>query len=221
MSFKFESKYSNKTTKINKSKITFLERTNRSINGYNSKILYNKRTPLIETPITTVTFPLKGFTFRNGPKKYTLCIDLNHSIKGMSEFVEFIDSLDEMTRDHLKNKCNENLKTLTQYSCIKPSSDVYKYSDLMRCKLILNGNQNAFRCEVYKNNKIITPSVENVEKLLVNGTRVRLLLQVNPIWKVNDKFGVSLIVKKIQIVDDNELKEQGESLRKYFSGNMN
>ncbi len=180
-------------------KFSILDRVNRSKRGYSAKILYKDQVPLIETPLMRVTFPLRCYDYNNGPKKYALCVTLDPTTNGMDDLVEMVEGLDHMVDRQMKEEYKEDLNKLTQYSSLRRSKND-RYYDYLRCKLV--NNTKRFKCDVFVDNSLVSQDIDKVAELLVKGTKVRLLVQVNPLWKMDQKYGITYQIKAIKIVTE-------------------
>ena len=52
------------------------------------------------------------------------------------------------------------------------------------------------------NDEEIDPTIERMVNLVRRGTLVELILQLNPIWKVEEKYGVSYQIVGIRVLDE-------------------
>lgn len=163
-----------------------------SINiGYDGKPL------LLQTPVLTSTFQLQGYCYPGTTtKKYSLNVDLNQKLDGVKEFTELLCKIDSCAKGSVEDFKEEDL---TYLSPIKtPKSELYP--EHLRCKMV--SNLEKFKFNAYLGNKSISTSISNIESLIKRGTKMKLVLQLNPIWKVNKQFGVSYQIVGMEIQND-------------------
>ena len=204
------------------SKFSMLKPIDRENGNWSCKIVYNGEPLHIQTPELTVTFDLNEYIYDNNntnklegwqaKKKFSLTCSLNpqvNCVKGFQKIIEFVDN-------NTQKSYPAKTKNLQFCPALKHDPNG-KYLTSMRFKLV--NNLERFKCRILENGKPINDSIENVRKKLKKGTRVKLICQLNPIWKVGKKFGVSYQILGIDIqsievnfrkefTDLSELKEE-------------
>lgn len=164
--------------------------------SWSAKILYGKETLKLQTPPLLCAFDLSSYKYEDKKeckKNYSISLSLDPEINGVTAFKDLLNNIDKMAQNTFKEDCAE----CTFVSSIKESKD-NKYPQMLRCKLVNNFKRFKFKFTV--NGKHQNDSIENVQKILVKGTRVTAVVQLNPVWKVKNKFGVSYQILGLNII---------------------
>lgn len=162
------------------------------------KILYDNEILNVQTPTVVSTFNLQGYQYNeSSPKKYSLNITLDDKVEGMEDFIKLVETIDECARQSAVE--DYNVKDCLYVSPIKTPNNP-KYQRHLRCKMVSNSTK--FKFEASLNGKPFIPTIKAMEEHIKRGTKMELILQLNPIWKVQGKYGVSY-----QIVAMNILKK--------------
>ena len=178
---------------INSDKFTILPSISRGSNSWSSKIIYETDPLVIQTPALSLAFNLNEYSYPNNNKiKYSLTISLNDTVNGVESLKEVINGIDKNVQEVYKNLSKE----ITYHKSIYSPKES-KYPDSFRAKLV--ANKTRFKCTIMINNKIVPDGIENVKKLLIKGTKASFQIQLNPIWKSNNKYGVSYQILAINI----------------------
>ncbi len=162
------------------------------------KILYEGKTLKIQTPIVSSTFNLQGYTYPGQTQtKYSLNVTLDPKMEGLKGLIELIEEIDK----HAQNTANEDydVKECEYVSPIK-TSDNPKYLPHLRCKMVSNSYK--FKFKAYLDGTEFIPTIEEMEKLVKRGTKLEIILQLNPLWKVRGKYGVSYQIVGLNIINE-------------------
>ena len=62
-------------------------------------------------------------------------------------------------------------------------------------------NTKRFKCNIYVNGRETSDDIENIKNSVKRGTTVKLILQLNPVWKIDHKYGVSWQILGLNIID--------------------
>lgn len=173
------------------------------------KILYQGATLKIQTAILTSTFNLQGYTYPGQTqKKYSLNVTLDPNMEGISDLKKLIEQIDA----HAQNTANEDygVKDCEYVSPIKVPENP-KYLPHLRCKMVSNSYK--FKFKAYVDGVEFEPTIEVLEGLIKRGTKMELILQLNPLWKVRGKYGVSYQIVGLNVIDE-EVKFRREPLQK-------
>ena len=170
-------------------------------NGWSQSFTYNKENLKIETPELVCTFPVNSYKYNDkSTEKFSLTVTLDDHKDGVGNFKDFIAVIDETVQTTYKDDYKEDEPNWTYYSSIKIDKDG-KYKPNLRCKMV--SNRNRFKCNIFKDGEVISDKIEDVRKVVKRGTVVKLILQLNPIWKINKKYGVSWQILGLNIIDKN------------------
>lgn len=205
---------------IDFTKFTILEKVVREpkLGSWSARILYDKDYLKIQTPVVITAFDLSSHIYKNAKRaKYSLCLSLDPTINGVKELIGLINEIDATTLRTFQAKDSDQYDpnlSKSKFIKIVKYSENNQYPPTIRCNLVSNMKQ--FKCRITKNGENIKDSsIMNVTNLLKKGTKVRCILELNPVWfnptlyldkKTNKKstsWGVSWRIVAIDIVKPN------------------
>jgi len=179
---------------IDYTKFTILDVISRGQNAWSAKIMYEGNTLKIQTPALLVAFDLNAYRYGDSKRdNYSICVSLDDNVNGVKELKGLIQQIDSMATNTFKEK----LKDCEFISSIKPSKDD-KFPPLLRCKMVNNNTR--FKCNISENGENIGRVINDTKNKLKKGVKVKLVLQLNPVWKVDNKYGVSWQILALDII---------------------
>ena len=156
--------------------------------------MYNDETLKLQTPELLLTFDLNPYQYdQNSKERYSLSVSLDPKINGVKDLESIIETIDSTCQNTFKGE----LPTDAQFiSSIKQSKN-NAFPPVLRCKMVSNNTR--FKCSISENGSAIDDQISSVKNKLKKGTRVQLVIQLNPVWNVKKKYGVSWQVMAIDI----------------------
>lgn len=180
---------------IDMNKFSITPAISRGQNSWSSVISYENKTLIIQTPELPLAFDLNSYQYPNSNKtKYSVTISLPPTIHGVNELQERLIEIDTCTKNSFKDEIG---KEAIYYHAIHKSKNE-KYSDTFRAKLVSNTMR--FKCVIMVNGRQVSDKITDVQKLLTKGTIAKYQIQLNPIWKVGNKYGVSYQVLAVDVI---------------------
>lgn len=173
---------------VDMTKFSILEKVRRGNDSWSAKLIYDGSPLHIQTPPLRVTFDLKGYKYdpNDDKQKYSINVTLDPNIDGVQTLVNLINTIDNTVintfRDDFKNK------EVTFISSVKTSKNT-KYYPSLRCKMV--SNKNRFKCEIKLNGESVATKIKDIVNVLIKGSLITLVLQLNPVWHTENKYGVS------------------------------
>lgn len=166
---------------------------------------YKGRRCLIETPIATAVFGIKGYkTPGSKTQKYSLHISLGHGNVGdMEDFRLLLHKLDDWASAQYKWATDLDDKTgHTYWSPIRKGGAKSKKPMSLRIKIPCY--QQRCNIDLYsaKGKCFKNPSIDQVRSMLPHKTQVRCIMAVNPIWTAGKKYGISYKLLKVKVVEE-------------------
>jgi len=179
---------------INSDNFTIFNSISRGPNSWTSDILYNDKKLVIQTPVLPLTFDLNKYSYPNNNKtKYSITVSLYKHITGVEILQEVVEGIDKCIQDTINDEIK---KGVTYHNSVHKPIDA-KYPHSLRLKMV--SNKTRFKCDILLNGKIVSDKIEDVKKLLVKGVKAKYQIQLNPIWKAGEKYGVSYQVLAMDI----------------------
>lgn len=177
---------------------SILEKVDRGTNSWSCRLLYKDKPLTIQTPILPVAFNLNGYKYNENSTKenFSISVTLDPKIDGVQTLKEFIETIDNTVINTFKEEFEKNKRDTTFISSIKISKDV-KFEPTLRCKMVSNTTR--FKCKITINNKSLSDEIKTVKAKVCKGTKVKLVLQLNPVWCCDNKYGVSWQVLALNI----------------------
>jgi len=181
--------------KIDPSKFNISDNIIKGTRAWCSPVTYDGKTLELITPIMTLAFPLSSYQYPGKPKiNYSISVELdsnNPNYKSLNQVIQGIDA-------NTKKTFESDLSDHQFISSVKYSNNG-KYVPTLRLKMVSNSHR--FKCVIKRNGEYVSDEIEPVKRLLVKGVKLKLKIQLNPIWKVNKKYGVSYQVLEMDVMD--------------------
>ena len=157
------------------------------IGSWSARILYNKQILKIQTPILLTAFDLTPHIYKNAKRaKYSLCLSLDKTIDGVLDLIGLVNEIDATAlRTFIDNKDTPEIKEARFVKVIK-YSDTNKdtnstFPPTIRCNLV--NNVTHFKCAITKNGvNVKDTTINHITNLLKKGTKVRAIIELNPVW---------------------------------------
>jgi len=181
-------------------------------NTMGGKVVYlngdgNKKL-LFQLPQFRAPYGLSTFTdAATGKTSYSLSLSLDNP-----EIVEKFKALDTKIVDFVhansvsclgKQYNKEVMREALYKSPVAPGKG--EYAPTLKLKMIMNPN-GSFTAEAYDSNrKLIAMTPDSVEK----GQGVLTIIEINQIWFIDNKFGVSVRLQQVMLAPTNKLKGFG------------
>ena len=183
---------------VDTEQLTISERVSRTSDGYSANIKYDNKTLLIVTPILRIVFPLRKYDYGSIVKKHALCLSLDPSQDYAEAFRVWLEEINEMAKSQMGEYEGE-VEKLNQYKQIHYHKEG-RFPPYLRCKMVNNKEQ--FKCDIFKNGEKMDGAIDYVDGMLKKGVKVQCHLQLNPLWKFKDRYGVSYQIKAINVLDE-------------------
>jgi hypothetical protein len=178
-------------------KFEILNRVDRGTDCWSRPIMYNGRELEIQLPVMSTTFEVGTFHRKNDPQpQYSLCLTIDDNQPKVKEFHDFIKKLNANVKD-LCNKDFNKEKIQCQFNNRIKQKKV-EYKPYFQIKLI--SNRTRFKFQAMLNEKEFTPTIDAFKEKIKTGTKVECIIQLNPIWKWRNEFGISFQLKAINIL---------------------
>ena len=182
------------TSEINTEEFTILPITERDNDCWSANILYDGEMLHLQSPPLLVTFDLNDYKYPGTSKvKFSITCTLDKTTPNVNEFVRLLEFIDT----NAENSFPEKVKGLNYISSIKKDKNG-KFDPTIRFKLV--SNKNRFKCKILENGNEVSDNINSVKSKLIKGTKIRLIIQLNPIWKVKNNYGVSFQALAINII---------------------
>jgi len=178
-------------------------------NASGGKTVYIKRTggsALFELPDLRAPFGLSSYT-DSKTNKTSYSVDLSLDNK---EVAEFFSSMEKVVLEKVVSHCEEYLgKTYSREviqsalfkSCVRESKEPDKYAPTLKLKVLVDKN-GGFVPTSYDSQRQPIP-LDQIQK----GQRVRTIVDVNQIWIVDNKFGITVRLMQLMAFPVNTLPE--------------
>lgn len=166
---------------------------------------YKGRRCLIETPIATAVFGIKGYkTPGSKTQKYSLHISLGHgNVSDMEDFRHLLHKLDDWAAAQYKWATNLDDKSgHTYWSPIRRGGSKSKKPMSLRIKIPCYHQRCNIDLYSARGKCIKNPSIDQVRSMLPHKTQVRCIMAVNPIWTAGKKYGISYKLLKVKVVEE-------------------
>lgn len=167
--------------------------------AYSYKLYYQGKKILIQTPIIKCMFGLQKYCYPNSTAdKYSIhlgfgCSKDNEDIEEIKQFKNFLTLAD----DYVKTKINlpvENFHSALRYNYSDPNK-----APVLRVKIPSKETHLLF--EIYdKEEELFEPIYKEACEKIKHGTEVRCILELNTVWKANDKWGLSYKLLQVEII---------------------
>lgn len=178
-------------------------------NALGGKVVYlkynNQKRLTMQTPLVSAPFGLSTYTDeKTGVTKYSIDVSfkgmdadpkINTFHEKMTEMDSHILSLAEQnSKEWLGKKMSKEVVEALYRPVIKVSRDPEKYAPTMKMK-ITNSSSGSMNIEAYntKREKI------DLKQEMVQGARIRCLMECSSIWFVNKQFGVSWRLVQVEV----------------------
>ena len=164
--------------------------------SWSSRITYKNENLKLQTPIMLTSFDLNAYNYAGQSKdNYSLCVSLDETVDGVAALKRLIEKIDATTINTFKSKTDgaEFISSIKE-----PKDKESKFPPVLRCKLVSNAKR--FKCAIYVGGKEKHLNIDECKNLLKKGTKVKLVLQLNPVWKVDNKYGVSWQILALDVV---------------------
>lgn len=159
-------------------------------------VTYQERRCNIQTPTLYVMF---GLSSHKNPgesiQKYSLHFSLKPIDQEVATFHKMLDCMDQFAAEY-------KLFDDAEYcSSVRLVEDKTKKSDLFRCKIPTTANGNKLIIDIIDANKKVwaLPTIAEFKKLVKHHTKVKCIIEVNPIWYAGKKFGLTYRIMKMQL----------------------
>lgn len=172
------------------------------LNGANSQKLY------LQLPFMRAPFGLSSFTDEATHKtSYSLDLSFDNDNKELCELEEKFKALDELVVNTVAKNSSEWIGKKYNINVIKEA--LYKplvrpgkgnYSSTMKLKILTDTRTGDFVPEAYNSRKERV-ALDTIEK----GQRVMCIIDVNQIWFIDNKFGVSARLQQVLLEPSKKL----------------
>ena len=172
------------------------------LNGTNGQKLY------LQLPYMRAPFGLSSFTDETTHKtSYSLDLSFDHDSTELCELEQKFRALDEMVVDTVANNSSEWIGKKYNINVIKEA--LYKplvrpgkgtYASTMKLKILTDARSGEFVPEAY-NSARERVALDSIEK----GQRVMCIIDVNQIWFIDNKFGVSARLQQVLLEPSKKL----------------
>ena len=187
-----------KSNEFSPSNVTFSDIRKNKMGGRAVYLNYNNSKVYLQLPSMRAPFGLGSYT-DEATKKTTYSIDLSFDPE-LSEFRSKMEELDEIVIKTVQKNSKEWLgKTFTDavirealYKPIVKPSNKGDYPSTMKLKILNDQRNGGFIAEAY-NYKRERVDLDTLEK----GQRVISIIDINQIWFIDNKFGVSIRLQQI------------------------
>lgn len=182
--------------------------TKRNTSG--GKTIYIRRGPnipaIFELPILRAPFGLSSYTDTK-TNKTSYSVDL--SVED-PELLNFIKTMEEAALKHIMDNAvdclgkvysKEVIESALFKSCLRHGKEPGKYAPTLKLK-VLTGRDDSFVPKAYNSDRSPVPLDE-----LQKGQKVRSIVDVNQIWIVDNKFGITIRLNQIMLYPSNTLPE--------------
>jgi len=163
----------------------------------------------LETPIMEIPFGIKSYDTNDSKNINKFYVDL--SFKGLDKEKDIIDfynkinqldnfiieSANKNLNDWNLDISNDQVENLYINQIRYNHNEKFKFPPTFKLKISKNkaGRFNTLLC---KNQNFFT---NNLEKYLIPGCKVKIVMKCNGIWSINNKFGLTWRVKYIKVID--------------------
>lgn len=167
----------------------------------------------LETPVMEIPFGIKAYDTNDTKNINKFYVDL--SFKGIetnSEIQSFFNKISDLDNFIINNaKINtkewnldfkkDNIENMYINQIRYNHNEKNKFPPTFKLKISKNkfGNFNTILCK----NKIKFKT--NLEKYILPGCKVKIIMKCNGLWSINNKFGLTWRVKYIKIIDSKSI----------------
>jgi hypothetical protein len=190
---------------INMSSVTFSKLRKNKNGGKAVYINFNNQKVYLQLPFMKAPFGLGQFTDEATKKTtYNLDLSLDPSVEGVEKFAE----LDELVLDTVKKNSVEwlgkdyNIAVMREAlykPLVRKSAKSDEYAPTLKLKILVDSNQN-FIPEAYNTNREAV-DLRSIEK----GQKVLSIIDINQIWFIDNKFGVTVRLQQCLIEPSKKL----------------
>lgn len=168
---------------------------------WSAEINYDDKPLIIQTPVVTSAYDLKGYKYANkSQEKFNINVLFDSTIEGTDELMNVIKELDKMTNQSVKeDEGDREKKYKFKPSLIQPKKE--NHLPRLKCKLVSNSWK--FKFEAYVNENPIKPTIKQMKKLIKRGTKMELNIKLNPIWCSGTEYGISWQIVGMNIITEN------------------
>lgn len=177
-------------------------------NASGGKTVYIKRTggvaALFELPELRAPFGLSSYTdTKTNKTSYSVDLSLDNN-----QVTEFFTNIEQRVLDTVVNHCDEYLgktysldviKSALFKSCVRESKEPGKYAPTLKLKVLVDKN-GGFIPLAYDSDRTQI-QVDQIQK----GQRIRTIVDVNQIWIVDNKFGITVRLMQLMAFPMNSL----------------
>jgi hypothetical protein len=179
-------------------------------NTSGGKTIYIRRGPntpaIFELPVMRAPFGLSSFTDqKTGKTSYSVDLSIEDQ-----DFLKFVTSVEEAALKHIMDNAvdclgkvysREVIESALFKSCLRHGKEPGKYPPTMKLK-VLTGRDDSFVPKAY-NTERETVSLDDLQK----GQKVRTIVDINQIWIVDNKFGITVRLNQIMMYPSNSLPD--------------
>ena len=187
-----------KSTEFTPSNMTFSNFRKNKMGGKAVYLNYNNSKVYIQLPSMRAPFGLSSYT-DEATKKTTYSLDLSFDPE-LADLQKKMEELDELviqtvqknSKEWLGKNYNEGVIREALYKPIVKPSTKGDYPAMMKLKILNDQRTGGFVAEAY-NYKRDRVELDTLEK----GQRVISIIDINQIWFIDNKFGVSIRLQQI------------------------
>lgn len=164
----------------------------------------------IQTPTLYVMF---GLSCHKNPGETIQKWSIHFSLKPITDevvvFHKMLDAMDQFAQEY------KLVEDAEYCSSIRLVEDKTKKSDLLRCKIPTTANGNKLIIDVIDENGKVwaLPTIAQFQKLIKHHTKVRCIIEVNPVWYAGKKYGITYRIMKMQICPNHNNRSYGLKFR--------
>jgi hypothetical protein len=166
-----------------------------SNSDYYVPLLYDGLKLRVQTPVLYVPFPLQTYQNKGSTiDKYSLQLSLQSHTPDTKEFKTFVQSIDTLAMSLVP------LPPELYFSCIRYSYTNPQLPPIMRIKI--PADKETLLVDCYCDGVSLTePSIQTLRDVLSTHCSVKCILELNNIWVVPEKFGVSWKLIQISVYE--------------------
>lgn len=169
---------------------------------WSADLLYDGIPLQIQTPYMHNVFGLSSYTNSNNKTSYSLSFEMRTDVQELADFKEFIGNLEQWIKEKLEK--TDDVKDCEFFSSIRPSKKSH-LPDTFRVKLKVRKDK--FDVKYFKN-RLNEPWKIDDKTKIQHRDRVRLVLELMPIWCAGKRYGISWKAVTIQIVKPPDFRNE-------------
>lgn len=178
------------------SKFELMPRVYRGKDQWSVRVLYAGKELQVQTPKLPCTFDLLPYSYPGSNQvKYSLNVTLDPTIEGVQEFQQLLEEIDDCAKEVAEK--DFGIEDCQYDSPIK-TPKLQKYHKHLRCKMVSNSTKFKFKA-CLDDQTPFEPTIKVMEQHIKQGRKIEMILQLNPIWKVNGRYGVSWQISRIKV----------------------